>query len=64
MSSIKQATSINNIYKPLACQHARNFGLFSYTVVWIDSFYYIYVGWKQLTLIENTQSTELHFLKT
>jgi len=34
-----------------ANQHARNFGLFSYTVVCISAFYYIFIGWKQPILI-------------
>jgi len=66
MSSVKKATSIT-FASLQACQHARNFGIFSYTVVCIYSFYYVYVGWKQSTLIElseNTQSTELYVLKT
>jgi len=66
VSNVKQATSIT-FASLQACQHARNFGHFSYTVVCTDSFYYVYVGWKQPPLIElseNTQSTELHFLKT
>jgi len=30
-----------------ANQHARNFGLFSYTAVCISAIYYIFVGWKR-----------------
>jgi len=63
----RQNSDINNICKSLGMSTRKEFDFFSYTVVCIGSFYYIYVGWKQPTLIElseNTQSTELHFLKT
>jgi len=59
-------SDINNMSKFLGMSTRKEFWTFSYTVVCIYSFCYIYVGWKQPTLIElseNTQSTELYCLK-
>ena len=65
MSASKKRTSVT-FANLQACQHARNFGLFSYASACIDSFCCIYVGWwEQPTLIsENNQSVEQHSLKT
>ena len=61
MSASKKRTSVT-FANLQACQHARNFGLFSYAL----ACYCIYVGWwEQPTLVsENTQSVEQHSLKT